>query len=100
MELYVTHKVYDKPFGDLVPHIMSEASCLNLFIIKAQSITLGPDVSLQDIHLFRPSSDLPLHDTPVIIIETGDHYDGFTPIVEKAWPYVLLNINDKEILYI
>ena len=51
-----------------------------------------------DHHLVTPLSDLPHHDTPVIVVKWGEHYDGCTPVVKMAWSYVLsLNTNDEKL---
>ena len=95
MELYATHKIYKTSFGDFVPYIMSNALGLNFLIVPAQPI---PDVFEQGVHLVTPLSDLPHHDTPVIVVKWGEHYDGCTPVVKLAWSYVLsLNTNDEKL---
>ena len=96
MELYATHNIYKTSFGDFVPYIMSNALGLNFLIVPAQPI---PDAFEQGVHLVTPLSDLPHHDTPVIVVKWGEHYDGCTPVVKMAWSYVLsLNTNDAKLL--
>ena len=95
MELYATHKIFKTSFGDFVPYIMSNALGLNFLIVPAQPI---PDAFEQGVHLVTPLSDLPHHDTPVIVVKWGEHYEGYTPVVKMAWSYVLsLNTNDEKL---
>ena len=84
MCLYLYDKVYDTPYGDMVPLVLANALGLNLIIISKS--TMGYDIRQVCCGVLDGSNNC------LLVYKSSDHYDGIT---------IKSNANDgqKPVLY-
>ena len=75
MEKYVRHKVYDTPYGDLLPLILANALCLNFIVISETSETRSGYKNRTIENRVKHGSNT------VLLHKVRDHYNG---VVKKC----------------
>ena len=70
MCLYLYDKVYDTPYGDMVPLVLANALGLNLIIIS--KCTMGYDIRQVCCSVLNGSNNC------LLVYKSSDHYDGIT----------------------
>ena len=81
LNAYVNYKVYDTSFGDLVPHIISNAIHVNITIVS------GTQNQGYATHLVPCTASETQHD--IVIWKAGKHYDGWKAYILLG-PYVVV----------
>ena len=70
MKMYITDKVYDTRYGDLVPLVTSNA--LNIGIVIIEKMANGQ----HDVRIVQPRQNIISNTSLIYVYKCGDHYDA------------------------
>ena len=73
MKLYITNKIYNMRYGDLVPLVTSNA--LNTGIVILEKMNNGE----HDVHIVQPKECISDCTKLIYLYKCGDHYDACLP---------------------
>ena len=87
MKMYITDKVYDTRYGDLVPLVTSNA--LNIGIVIIEKMANGQ----HDVRIVQPRQNIISNTSLIYVYKCGDHYDACLPTNSQTKYFVDIKKN-------